>query len=147
MIPCPAPRRARRPAVALIPAAALALALLCACGSGPTLSPAADAAGRPTTLIKRQLRGPAAAAEIERATDDSDRQKLWHALSLTRNPVPVGWRNAATGRDFVLAPLSGHAGAHGACRDFQLDVTHGGSTDRLLGTACEHEDARWRLLR
>jgi surface antigen len=155
--PQPHPRgpSARRSALL----AALTAALLAGCSTlgspTPGITPAPDGKApptvdgnpRPPTLLVRSLGGSAAATEIARQLDSADLKKLMQTLELTRNHSPVYWRNEATAREFILSPQGGFGGGHGPCREFSIDVTTGGQTDRLRGTACQQIDAMWKLMR
>ena len=79
--------------------------------------------------------------------DAADKLKLAHVLELSNSSATVAWRNATTGNEFTLTPLRGRGGEDGPCRDFSVDITAKGVTDRLRGTACQGLDTRWQVLR
>ncbi|HSW06923.1 RT0821/Lpp0805 family surface protein [Aquabacterium sp.] len=130
-------------------ACGLALAAaLAACGSTADLPTAvSERGGRPQPLFASSRTGAEAALAIERVMDDADKLKLAHVLELSNSSTTVTWRNAQTGNEFTLTPMRGHGGEHGPCREFSVDATVKGITDRLRGTACQGSDTRWRVLR
>ena len=120
-------------------------AALAGCGSRPSAPEFTERPSGPPPLLSSSRTGAEAAVLIERAMDASDLLKVGHVLDLVSSSAPVSWRNPATGNAFTLTPMRGHAGNQGPCREFSVDATVAGTTDRLHGTACQGGDNRWRL--
>jgi surface antigen len=150
----------RRAGMSILAAAGSALALLLqGCGmlstspspsdpvpARPPATDAARASGKAPLLVSTRS-GRQAALAIEKAMDSSDILKLGGVLVVAGSVVPQSWRNSASGREFTVTPMRGFAGDQGVCREFSVDVTANGQTERMDGAACQGSDQRWRVLR
>jgi len=121
----------------VLSASCVALALA-ACGSFPGRTPAGS-------MLTGTLAGTAPGSVAARAMDDNDRRRAASALETLANGESSVWRNRETGDSFVFTPTRSFDLRGARCRNFKLEVSVGGRSDSIGGSACRQADGAWRI--
>ena len=100
--------------------------------------------GRTAAIILGSLAGSMIGRHIGETMDDTDRMFAAQTLNDYRTGETRTWVNPDNGYRYALTPTRTHQHATGPCREFRLDATIGGQSDReLYGTACLQADGSW----
>jgi surface antigen len=77
--------------------------------------------------------------------DNYDRMYASAALENVRTGVPSAWINPDTGYEYIMTPTNTYESGAGPCREYTLDATIGGETEKIYGTACRQSDGSWKI--
>jgi surface antigen len=91
-------------------------------------------------------------SEIGKSMDDVDRQKAQlatqQALETAPSGTAVAWRNPDSGHYGQVTPQPAYQSNTGqTCREYQQEVTIGGKSETVVGTACRQADGSWRVVK
>ncbi|MBX7200917.1 MAG: hypothetical protein K1X51_16215 [Rhodospirillaceae bacterium] len=89
--------------------------------------------------------------ELAIARNLNEEQMRAHEAAIveaTTAPVndPIDW-NDGPASGTVTATREGHTQDGRPCREFQQEVTIGGSSEKAFGTACQQADGSWQIVR
>lgn len=65
--------------------------------------------------------------------DSSDKEKSVAAIKANRTET---WTNATTGNQYTFTPTRTFTGDMGTCRDYRIDASVAGASEKVTGTAC-----------
>lgn len=100
--------------------------------------------GTTVAIIVGTLAGAMIGRHIGQHMDDTDRLMTARALNDSRTNESTTWVNPDTGYEYTVTPTRTYEVATGPCREFRLDATVDGRTDRDLGgDACLQPDGSW----
>jgi surface antigen len=100
---------------------------------------------RTVAVIIGAAAGALIGSRIGRALDDADRGCFGHVLEIGAAGRPVKWSNPTTGVAYVLVPGAGKEVKGKPCRQYSLTATHGKTTEKRQGTACQTAVGVWSL--
>ena len=121
-------------------------------GAGALLgAQAGKGKGRLVAVALGTLGGAFLGSEIGKTMDEVDRMKAGQTqqAALERNPVghASSWTNPDSGNSGRVTPTRTYQTPRGEnCREYQHEVTVGGRTEVMTGTACRNADGTWRAL-
>ena len=112
---------------------------------------AAAAGGGAAAIIGGMLLGGLAGSAIGDSLDQRDReiaaQAAQRSLESERANTTTAWNNPDSGNSGSFTPTRTFQNAQGNyCREYQQEVTVGGKTEQLFGTACREADGNWRTI-
>lgn len=89
--------------------------------------------------------------ELAIARNLNEEQMRAHEVAIveaTTAPVndPIDW-NDGPASGTVTATREGHTQDGRPCREFQQEVTIGGTSEKAFGTACQQTDGAWQIVR
>lgn len=100
--------------------------------------------GRTAATIVGTLIGATIGGAVGRSMDDGDRLKTAHTLETVRSGVPARWVNPDSGHRYAVVPTRTYDTPAGPCREYTVDATIGGRSEKVYGTACRQPDGSWR---
>lgn len=124
--------------VAALSVSIVAAVLVAACGGLPPGAPGG-------AMLTGSLAASAPGSVAARSMDDGDRRRAASALETLSNGESSAWRNRDTGDSFVFTPVRSFERGGVRCREFRLEVTVGGRSDGIGGSACRQSDGSWRI--
>ncbi len=102
--------------------------------------------GRTAAIILGTLAGAAIGGSVGHSMAEVDRLRTAQALENVRTGVPSSWRNPDTGNTYVVVPTRTFDGPQGVpCREYSIDATVGGRSDKVFGVACRQADGSWQV--
>lgn len=100
--------------------------------------------GTTVAIIVGTLAGAMIGRHVGQHMDDTDRLMTARALNDSRTGQSTTWVNPDTGYEYTVTPTRTYEEAAAPCREFRLDATIDGRTDRNVdGNACLQADGSW----
>ncbi|NQV55824.1 MAG: glycine zipper 2TM domain-containing protein [Rhodospirillales bacterium] len=105
--------------------------------------------GRLAAVAIGALGGAWLGSEVGKSMDDVDRMKANQtqnaALETNRDGAASTWSNPNNGHRGSVTPIRTYESAGQNCREYQHQVTIGGNSETVVGTACRQPDGTWRV--
>nr|WP_297346994.1 RT0821/Lpp0805 family surface protein [uncultured Glaciecola sp.] len=101
--------------------------------------------GRTIATVLGTMVGTTIGGNIGRTMDAADKLKLSHSLETVRSGVSTRWKNPDTGNYYTVVPTRTYQEGTQPCREYQLDATIGGKTEKVYGIACRTADGSWKV--
>jgi len=101
--------------------------------------------GKVLATIIGSMAGAAIGGSVGHSMDESDRVNTSAALETVRTGVPSSWVNPDTGYEYVVTPTNTYDSQSGPCREYTMDASIGGETEKIYGTACRQADGSWQV--
>ncbi len=79
--------------------------------------------------------------KLNSAMDSGDTEKAVAAIKANKTET---WTNASTGNTYTFTPTRTFTGDMGTCRDYRIDATVKGASERVTGTACTGPRSFWQ---
>ena len=102
--------------------------------------------GRAAATVIGTLIGATIGGNVGRSMDQTDRLKTAQALETVRTGRSSTWRNPDTGAEYTVTPTRTRQATEGPCREYTVDATVAGRSDRVYGQACRQKDGSWRVV-
>lgn len=107
--------------------------------------------GRLWTTGAGVLLGALAGSSIGQSLDQADQMYAERAYTQAQT-APVGktitWNNPDSGNNGSVTTTRTGTSANGLpCREYQQNITVGGQTQQVVGTACQNGDGTWYVVR
>lgn len=101
--------------------------------------------GKVAAVIVGTLAGASIGGSVGRSMDETDRLKTAATLENVRTGVSSTWRNPDTGNEYAVTPTRTYESSSGPCREYTIDASIGGKTEKVYGTACRQADGSWKI--
>ena len=100
--------------------------------------------GRTAAIAIGTIAGAVIGRHIGKEMDDADRIKAAQALETAPTGYRSTWKNPDSGAQYVMTPTNTYQGASGPCRDYTVDATVDGKSQKVRGKACRQDDGTWK---
>ena len=100
--------------------------------------------GRTVAIVAGTFAGMLIGGHIGGKMDEADKLKAAQALESSTTNQPTSWKNPDTGAQYTMTPTRTYESSGTPCRDFTVDATIDGKTEKLTGAACRQADGSWK---
>lgn len=101
--------------------------------------------GRAAATIIGTMIGTSIGGNVGRNMDKTDRLYVARSLESVRTGVGSTWSNPDTGYQYRVVPTRTYDVNSAPCREYTLDASIGGKTEKIYGTACRQADGSWKV--
>lgn len=84
-------------------------------------------------------------AAVGRSMDEHDHRRTARVIETAPTGQSSQWVNPDTGASDKVTPTRTYDHRGTPCREYTIDVTVGGKTDKVVGTARRQADGSWRV--
>jgi len=102
--------------------------------------------GRTAAIAIGTIAGAVIGRHVGKEMDEADRIKAAQALETAPTGYRSTWKNPDTGAQYVMTPTNTYQGGSGPCREYTVDTTVEGKSQKVRGTACRQADGTWKTV-